>query len=227
MPLSQSQIEAIIEWDVHTWAQAFPVWEAHLPDDLAGLKALEIGGRTGGLSLYLAGRGAEVLCTDLSDPRERAQDKHRRAGVAERIQYRQADVLKLPFQDDSFQLVAFKSVLGTLRTAENQERAIREIFRVLQPGGTVLFAENLPASPLHMVLRRLFTPWGAYWRYVTRQEVRSWCRDFSELHLASAGVLATFGRSERRRAWLAEMDRRWQDRLPQAWHYALFGVARK
>lgn len=227
MPLSPSQLLAIIEWDVATWAQAFPVWEAHLLDDLAGIKALEIGGRTGGLSLYLAGKGAQVICTDLTDPQERAQAKHRQAGVADRIQYRQADVLNLPFQNDCFQLVAFKSVLGTLRTAENQQQAFREIFRVLRPGGTVLFAENLPASPLHMAIRRLFTPWGAYWRYVTRQEVQSWCRDFSELHLASAGVLAAFGRSERQRAWLAQVDQRWQESVPKAWHYALFGVARK
>lgn len=214
-----------IEWDVATWSQALDFWDLFLPGDLTGWDALEVGGRTGGLSLYLAQRGASVVCSDLTDPSERAAPKHVRSGMACRVRYEAADVRGLPYDDATFQVVTFKSMVGALREAAHQELAFQELHRVLKPGGFLLFAENLRGSRFQMALRRIFRPWGRYWRYVTREEIRRWCEPFRTLDLASAGVLAAWGRTERQRTWLAQLDSRFP--FPEAWHYALFGVAQK
>ena len=73
---------------------------------------------------------------------------------------------RLPIQTEAFDLVIFKSVLGALRTKQRQEQALGEIYRVLRPGGVLLFAENLVGSSLHARLRSRFVPWEGGWRYL-------------------------------------------------------------
>jgi hypothetical protein len=49
-------------WDVGTWSRAVRFWESRAP--IRG-RALELGARRGGLSLWLAAHGCDVLCSDL------------------------------------------------------------------------------------------------------------------------------------------------------------------
>jgi ubiquinone/menaquinone biosynthesis C-methylase UbiE len=219
-------LEAIFEWDVATWSRSLSLWERHLPAELDDSHALEVGARNGGLSLYLADKGATVVCSDLTDPEERARPGHERWGVAERIEYRVADTTALPFEDESFELVAFKSVLGALTTAEAQARAMAELRRVLRPGGRLLWAENLAASRVHRLLRR-HLPWASYWRYPPLAEWQEWAAGFAECHLATAGVSAALGRSERQRRILARLDGVLETVTPGGWRYAVFGIAQK
>ena len=225
--VSNLTVEAIFEWDVATWSHSLRLWDRHLPANLTGCHGLEIGAGKGGLSLYLAEKGATVVCTNLTDPSEKARPEHERWRFADRIEYRAADTTALPFVDGAFQLVAFKSVLGALSTAERQRRAVAEMQRVLAPGGWLVWAENLPASRLLRLLRRRFTPWAAYWRYPSFIEWRDWTSEFAECHLASAGISAALGRTENQRRLLARVDQALQSRAPQSWHYVVFGVARK
>ena len=224
--MARLPLEAIFEWDVAIWSRSLDLWERHLPAELDGSRALEIGARNGGLSLYLADKGATVVCSDLTDPEERARPGHERWGVADRIEYRQVDTTHLPFDDESFELVAFKSVLGALSTAEAQARAMAELRRVLRPGGRLLWAENLAASRLHRLLRRRL-PWASYWRYPSLAEWQEWTSGFAQCHLATAGVSAALGRSERQRRVLARFDGVLERVTPRGWRYAVFGVARK
>lgn len=224
--MTRLPLEAIFEWDVATWSRSLSLWERHIPGELAGSHALEVGARNGGLSLYLAEKGATVVCSDLSDPEKRARPGHERWDVAGRIEYRVADTTALPFEDESFDLVAFKSVLGALSTAEAQAGAIAELQRVLRPGGRLLWAENLEASRLHRLLRRRL-PWASYWRYPSLAEWREWTDGFAECQLATAGVSAALGRSERQRRFLARLDHVLETVTPRGWRYAVFGVARK
>jgi ubiquinone/menaquinone biosynthesis C-methylase UbiE len=219
-------LEAIFEWDVATWSRSLSLWERHLPAELAGSRALEVGARNGGLSLYLAERGATVVCSDLTDPEQRARPNHERWGVVDRIEYRVADTTALPFEDESFELVAFKSVLGALSTADAQGRAMAELRRVLRPGGRLLWAENLAASRLHRLLRRRL-PWASYWRYPSLAEWQEWTEAFADCELATAGISAALGRSEGQRRLLARLDRVLERLAPRTWRYAVFGVARK
>jgi len=53
-----------------------------------------------------------------------------------------ADVRKLPFGDNYFDFVWMIATLMYLEKKSDQEQAIREIFRVLKPGGTIIIIED-------------------------------------------------------------------------------------
>lgn len=62
-------------------------------------------------------------------------------GVSERIELHTGDARKLPFPDASFDLVVSTWALHNIPTAEGRDAAVREIARVLAPGGRVLLVD--------------------------------------------------------------------------------------
>jgi SAM-dependent methyltransferase len=62
----------------------------------------------------------------------------RAEGVAEKIEFKQADVRKLPFNDASFDVIVSSGALHHIsRERSEHEQAINEILRVLKPGGKI------------------------------------------------------------------------------------------
>ena len=216
----------ILQWEVRSWSRALPLWERHLPAHRPA-RALGIGEREGGLSLWLATKGFQVVCTDLRPFPPATAELHRRHGVQERITYREADATALPFPDAHFDVVMFKSVIGALGTKERQAQAIREMHRVLRPGGVLLFAENLTGTPLHRWLRKHFVAWENYWRYPDQQRDADLFAPFATVHLASTGLLANLGRTEGQRELLARADALLAPAAPLRWHTIWYGVAVK
>ncbi|NPV00363.1 MAG: class I SAM-dependent methyltransferase [Brevinematales bacterium] len=70
-----------------------------------------------------------------------------------------ADVYQLPFPDESFDLCYMMMVIGEI---PDSRKAVRDIRRVLKPGGLLTFTEILvdPDYPLKSTLIRRFTPLG-------------------------------------------------------------------
>lgn len=59
-------------------------------------------------------------------------------GVADKIEFKQADVRKLPFNDASFDVIVSSGALHHIsRDRAEHEQAIHEILRVLKPGGRI------------------------------------------------------------------------------------------
>ena len=77
-------------------------------------------------------------------------------GVTARMHFFEADALRLPFADASFDLVT--SAFG-FRNLANYEAGLHEIYRVLKPGGTVAILEfaEPPEGFLGDLYRRYFT----------------------------------------------------------------------
>ena len=216
----------ILQWEVRTWSRALPLWEEHLPGHRP-LRALGIGEREGGLSLWLASKGIDVVCTDLRPFPETTQAMHRRYGQEGRITYAQADATALVFPDGSFDIVFFKSVIGALGTKEKQALAIREMHRVLRPGGVLLFAENLEGTPAHRALRKRFVAWDGYWRYLHPVRDRDLFDPFPQLYDRTVGLLANLGRSEGQRDLLARADAVLAPLVHSGWRTVWYGVAVK
>jgi ubiquinone/menaquinone biosynthesis C-methylase UbiE len=108
---------------------------------------LDIGTGTGRV-LQLLGPGLRRgLGVDLS--REMlavARANLERAGLRN-CALRQADMYQLPLPDDSFDMITLHQVL---HFAENPQAALREVFRVLRPGGYVLLVDFAPHELEHL-----------------------------------------------------------------------------
>ena len=63
------------------------------------------------------------------------------AGVAERIEFRQADAAELPFEDDHFDLVLSSLTFHEINTIQDKHVPLREALRVLKPGGQFVFQD--------------------------------------------------------------------------------------
>ena len=82
---------------------------------------------TGDLALAARGRGADVVGVDFSE-----RMLERAAGKEPQVEWVRADVLALPFEDSSFDAV---TVGFGVRNVEDLEAGVRELRRVLRPGG--------------------------------------------------------------------------------------------
>jgi arsenite methyltransferase len=73
---------------------------------------------------------------DLSGNRAGATLENARIeGVADRVQIQTADMRHLPFQDASFDVVVSSAAIHNLYARDARQAAVREIARVLKPGG--------------------------------------------------------------------------------------------
>jgi SAM-dependent methyltransferase len=99
-------------------------------------EVLEVGCGIGVGAAYMARKyGLRVVAIDISEAMlDWARQRVEREGVADRVEFHQANVLALPFEDDRFDAVICESVLAFL---QDKPAAIAEMVRVLKPGGYV------------------------------------------------------------------------------------------
>ena len=122
---------------------------------LAGKTILDLGCGKGEAALDYLKEGASVegidICTNYVND---AATAVREAGYAEdRFNFQVMDAHKLEFDDDQFDLVVGNAILHHLEP----EACLKELGRVLKPGGTAIFLEPLLENPL-LMLFRVFTP---------------------------------------------------------------------
>ena len=115
--------------------------DAHLLGDVAGRRVLEVGAGSAPCARWLAGQGAAPGALDLSGAMLRhAAQLGARTGVA--VPLVQAAAERLPFADGAFDLAC--SAFGAVPFVAEPERVMREVARVLVPGGRWVFAVNHP-----------------------------------------------------------------------------------
>lgn len=115
--------------------------DAGLLGDVAGRDVLEVGCGSAPCARWLAGRGARPVGLDLSGGMLRhAVETGRRTGPE--VPLVQADAERLPFLDGSFDLAC--SAFGAVPFVADPGAVMREVARVLRPGGRWVFAVNHP-----------------------------------------------------------------------------------
>lgn len=139
-----------------------------------GQRVLDLAAGTGDLTRQLAARAGEtglVVSSDINAAmlnlgRDRLLDH----GVAGNVAYAQADAERLPFADNSFDLV----IIGFgLRNVTDKAAALASMYRVLKPGGRLLVLEfSKPTVPLVAELydRYSFKILPLFGRLVARDE---------------------------------------------------------
>ncbi len=108
-------------------------------------------------------RGASVVGIDLS-PAMLARAESRRTQSAAPIDLRQMDVVNLDFPAASFD-AAVATFLFCVLADDQQVPALRELRRVVRPGGTIRLLEYVrPRRPLRRLSVALWQPWVG-WAY--------------------------------------------------------------
>jgi ubiquinone/menaquinone biosynthesis C-methylase UbiE len=159
-------------WSHRFWERMAPTWDQRRdrigPDHLAPLaaalhqvrpdpeRALDIGTGLGDGALLIAREfpHARVRGVDLSEEMVRRAQGRIGLDPEGRVAFKVADASHLPFEDDSFDLIA----------QLNMPPFFSEIARILRPGGFVVIATSWgPSTPFytpHSVLRRGFRKHG-------------------------------------------------------------------
>lgn len=119
-----------------------------------GAAALDVACGTGVVALTAARLGAKVTGIDLT-PELVARAKENAALMNLAVAFHEGDVEALPFPDAAFDVVL--SQFGHI-FAPRPEVAIREMLRVLKPGGTIAFA----TWPPELLVGRMFALMGKY-----------------------------------------------------------------
>lgn len=231
-PISPIDYQIVVEWDIPTWKRAVVHWENFMAAQQPNLSlGLELGSRHGGLSYFFAKKyGANLYCSDYEFPSEKAKQLHKTEDIAHQITYHDVDATKIPFKDETFDFVVFKSMLGAIGAREQFfkiKKAMEEIHRVLKPGGVLFFAENLRGSWLHKQSRAMFIPWGKSWYYLSLLEINDLLEIFSDKEIRFTGFSAAFVPKP---LWLKNTAAAIDERLyflPNSWKYVTYGHAIK
>jgi SAM-dependent methyltransferase len=115
--------------------------DAHLLGEVAGKHVLEVGAGAAQCSRWLVREGARPVGIDLSAAQlGQARRIDARTGIA--VTLVQADAQRLPFADETFDLAC--SAYGALPFVADSAAVMREVARVLRPGGRWVFAVTHP-----------------------------------------------------------------------------------
>jgi len=115
-------------------------------DPKPGDEVLDVGCGVGIGAVYLAEQfGCRVVAVDIT-PRmiERARERAERHEVAERIDFRVADMHALPFAASHFASAIAESVLSF---SAAKTKVVNELLRVVKPGGMIAFTEAIWVQP--------------------------------------------------------------------------------
>lgn len=124
-----------------------------------GTRIIDIGAGYGGAARYIAkNTSAHVTCLNLSEKENRRNiEKNEAQGCAEQIDVITGNFEALPFEENSFD-VAWSQ--DAILHSDNKEQVFREVYRVLKPGGKLIFtdpmqANEVPDGVLDPILERI------------------------------------------------------------------------
>jgi SAM-dependent methyltransferase len=121
--------------------------------DVSGKKLLDLGCGAGENSVYFAMQGAECVASDYSAGMVTvALELANKYGVE--IQGATMNAMSLDFADDSFDIIYVANLLHHL---PDPIACLREMHRVLKPGGKACFWEPLTHNPIINIYRRMAT----------------------------------------------------------------------
>jgi SAM-dependent methyltransferase len=90
-------------------------------------------------------------------------------GAADRVRFETCDLRKLVFPENNFDVAVSFAAIHHLPESDWQDQAVREMYRVLRPGGRILIFDTFHTGRYAEVLRECgaadiaLSPWGVLW----------------------------------------------------------------
>ena len=105
----------------------------------SGTKILEVACNMGRTMIQLSKKyGCKITGVDLDkDVLKKAEENIRKNHLEDKLTLIHGDALALPFEDASFDIVVNEAML-TMLVGDKKDKALKEYFRVLKPGGLLL-----------------------------------------------------------------------------------------
>lgn len=158
LPARYDQVGAIMSFGQD------PRWRRALVDAIApspGMRILDVATGTGMVAFELAARGATVIGLDQSEPMlsaARSRLQTQAPELADRLSFIQGEAEALPFADGEFDALSFTYLL---RYVDDPAATLRELARVVKPGGrTAMLEFGVPRRPRLRALWRVHTRVG-------------------------------------------------------------------
>lgn len=142
-----------VEGRQHKAATMLAVLREALGGRMAHAKALNLGCSTGIIDEYLASHVASMIGVDIDEPGITLANSRRSAS---NVEFHVDDAMRLSFVDASFDIVICSQVYEHVPDAK---RMMREIHRVLRPGGVCYFAATNRWAPIEMHHKLPFLSW--------------------------------------------------------------------
>jgi len=121
-------------------------------------KILDVGCGTGRASINLAKQltlgkvtGIDIFGGVSGTSPDPALRNAKIEGVVDKVEFKHGNILRIPFKDNAFDVVNASSVLHEIHGDEDQQKAMREIYRVLKPTGKFVTLEILRTPKLFLV----------------------------------------------------------------------------
>mgnify|MGYP001814117270 FL=1 len=137
------------------WKQDFAARSGVLPGD----RVLDLAGGTGDIAALMSkrvGKNGQVVLTDINEAmldvgRRRLEDR----GIVSNVSHALVNAEQLPFGDGEFDAV---TIAFGLRNVTNKDVALREMYRVLKPGGKAMILEfsEVQSDPL----KKIYDSWS-------------------------------------------------------------------
>ena len=90
-----------------------------------------------------------------SNSADATMENARREGVVDRVELLNADAREIPFPSDSFDVVLSSFAIHNIYDCAQREKAVREIARVLKPGGRLAITDIRHVTEYEQILRGL------------------------------------------------------------------------
>ena len=116
-------------------------WFSKIFIDLSGSgnKVLDIGSGNGKLAISMAQKGNTVIGLDVSKIAvEKASESLKKKSQTLLVEFRLGDARKLPFEDNTFHFITSQDLIEHI-SEEDFNVHLKEVYRVLKPGGRYLF----------------------------------------------------------------------------------------
>lgn len=152
-------------------------------------KIIDLGCGTGYYLFLLSSLPVKLYLTGFDNDKEAL--KEAKAKLSKKIKFIQGDLHKMPFKDNLFDKVVLSEVLEHL---EKDGVAVKEIFRILKPGGILVISvpsQNFPFlwDPVNWLLQNFFGTYikSGFWSGIWSGHLRLYQKKDLEVILKKAG----------------------------------------